>query len=127
MYKANPYNAYKQNSVNTASKEQLLLMLLDGAVKYTKIARLAIIDKNMERAHKELTRVQDIFLELMITIDKDSSKYMQDLYNVYEFIKNELVQANIKKDIKIIDNVLPLIEDIRDMWYEVDRKIKTGK
>lgn len=127
MYKANPYNTYKQNSVNTASKEQLLLMLLDGAVKYTKIARLAIIDKNMERAHKELVRVQDIFLELMITLDKDSSKYMQNLYNVYEFIKNELSRANIKKDVKIIDNVLPLIEEIRDMWYEVDRKIKTGK
>ena len=127
MYTANPYNTYKQNSVNTASKEQLLLMLLDGAVKYTKIARLAIIDKNMERAHKELVRVQDIFLELMITIDKDSSKYMQDLYNVYEFIKSELSRANIKKDVKIIDNVLPLIEEIRDMWYAVDRKIKTGK
>lgn len=127
MYKANPYNTYKQNSVNTASREQLLLMLLDGAVKYTKIARLAIIDKNMERAHKELVRVQDIFLELMITLDKDSSKYMQNLYNVYEFIKNELSRANIKKDVKIIDNVLPLIEEIRDMWYEVDRKIKTGK
>ena len=39
MYTANPYNAYKQNSVNMASKEKLLLMLLDGAVKYTKIAR----------------------------------------------------------------------------------------
>ena len=127
MYTANPYNTYKQNSVNTASKEQLLLMLLDGAVKYTKIARLAIIDKNMERAHKELVRVQDIFLELMITIDKDSSKYMQNLYNVYEFIKSELSRANIKKDVKIIDNVLPLIEEIRDMWYSVDRKIKTGK
>ncbi|MDU2592137.1 MAG: flagellar export chaperone FliS [Paeniclostridium sordellii] len=127
MYTANPYNTYKQNSVNTASKEQLLLMLLDGAVKYTKIARLAIIDKNMERANKELVRVQDIFLELMITIDKDSSKYMQNLYNVYEFIKSELSRANIKKDVKIIDNVLPLIEEIRDMWYAVDRKIKTGK
>lgn len=127
MYTANPYNAYKQNSVNTASKEQLLLMLVDGAVKYTKIARLAIIDKNIERAHKELVRVQDIFLELMITMDRDSSKAMNDLYNVYEYIKNELSRANIKKDIKIIDEVLPLIEEIRDMWHEVDTKIKTGK
>ena len=126
MYTANPYNTYKQNSVNTASKEQLLLMLLDGAVKYTKIARLAIIDKNMERAHKELVRVQDIFLELMITMDKNT-KYMEDLYNIYDFIKNELAKANIKKDITIIDNTLPLIEEIRDMWYEVDAKIKSGK
>lgn len=127
MYTANPYNAYKQNSVNTASKEKLLIMLVDGAVKYTKIARMAILEKDIEKAHKELTRVQDIFLELMITMDKDSNKFMQDLYNVYDFIKSQLAMANIKKDVKIIDNVLPLIEEIRDMWHEVDKKIKSGK
>ncbi len=125
MYKSNPYNIYKQNSVNLASGQQLLLMLLDGSVKYTKIARLAILEKDIARAHKELIRVQDIFLELMITMDKNT-KYMEDLYNLYEFVKNELVKANMKKDIKIIDEVLPIIEEIRDMWYEVDKKIKTG-
>lgn len=126
MYTANPYNIYKQNSVNMASSQQLLLMLLDGAVKYTKIAKMAILNKDIQRAHKELVRVQDIFLELMITMDKNT-KYMEDLYNLYDFIKNELAKANMKKDIEIIDNVLPLIEDIRDMWYEVDKKIKSNK
>jgi len=126
MYSANPYNIYKQNSVNMASSQQLLLMLLDGAVKYTKIARMAILNKDIPRAHKELIRVQDIFLELMITMDKNT-KYMEDLYNVYDFIKNELAKANMKKDVNIIDEVLPLIEEIRDMWYEVDKKIKSGK
>ena len=126
MYTANPYNVYKQNSVNMASSQQLLLMLLDGAVKYTKIARLAILNKDIPRAHKELVRVQDIFLELMITMDKNTS-YMEDLYNIYDFIKNELAKANMKKDVNIIDNTLPLIEEIRDMWYEVDKKIKSGK
>lgn len=126
MYTSNPYNIYKQNSVNMASSQQLLLMLLDGAVKYTKIAKMAILNKDIQRAHKELVRVQDIFLELMITMDKNT-KYMEDLYNIYDFIKNELAKANIKKDITIIDNTLPLIEEIRDMWYEVDAKIKSGK
>lgn len=121
MYTTNPYNTYKQNSVNMASKEQLLLMLLDGAVKYTKIARMAILEKNISRAHNELVRVQDIFLELMITMDKSAGKYMEDLYNIYDFIKSELAKANMKKDIKIIDAVLPVIEDVRDMWYEVDK------
>ena len=126
MYTANPYNVYKQNAVNMASSQQLLLMLLDGAVKYTKIARMAILNKDIARAHKELVRVQDIFLELMITMDKNT-KYMEDLYNLYNFIKNELVKANMKKDVKIIDEILPIIEEIRDMWYEVDKKIKSGK
>ena len=52
---------------------------------------------------------------------------MEDLYNLYDFIKNELAKANLRKDVNIIDEVLPLIEEIRDMWYEVDKKIKSGK
>lgn len=127
MQNTNPYNVYKQNSVNMASREQLLLMLLDGTVKYTKIARMAIVNKDIQRAHKELIRVQDIYLELMITMDKNGSKYMEDMYNLYNFIKNELGRANIKKDVKIIDAVLPLIEEIRDIWYEADRRMKIAK
>lgn len=126
MYGANPYNTYKQNSVQMASKEKLLLMLLDGAVKYTKIARLAILEKNIPRAHKELVRVQDIFFELMVTMDTSVGEYMENLYNVYDFIKSELGRANIKKDVKIIENVLPLIEEIRDLWYEVDKIATRG-
>ena len=127
MQNTNPYNVYKQNSVNMASREQLLLMLLDGTVKYTKIARMAIMNKDIQRAHKELIRVQDIYLELMITMDKNGSKYMEDMYNLYNFLKTELGRANIKKDVKIIDAILPLIEEIRDIWYEADKRMKIAK
>ena len=117
MASSNPYNAYKQNSVKMASKQQLLLMLVDGAVKYTKIARLAIEKKDITRAHNELVRVQDIFTELMVTLDKSAGQ-------VYEYIKSRLIEANIKKDVAIIDEVLPLIENVRDTWYEVSKKSK---
>lgn len=124
MITSNPYSAYKQNSVKMASKQQLLLMLVDGAVKYTKIARLAIEKKDIKRAHNELVRVQDIFTELMVTLDKGSGQVYEDLYKVYEYIKSKLVEANIKKDVAIIDEVLPLIENVRDTWYEVSKKSK---
>lgn len=124
MYASNPYNAYKQNSVNMASKEQLLLMLVDGAVKYTKVVRIAIEKKDIPRAHQELVRVQDIFTELIVTLDRNSGNFANDLLNLYDFIKSKLVEANLKKDVKIIDEVLPLIEEIRDMWHEVAKKAK---
>ena len=124
MYNGNPYNAYKQNTVKMASKEQLLLMLVDGAVKYTKIARLAIEREDIARAHTELVRVQDIFTELMVTLDRNAGQAYEDLFRVYEYIKSRLVQANIKKYLAIIDEVLPLIENVRDTWYEVSKKAK---
>lgn len=124
MYTQNPYNTYKQNTVNMASQEQLLLMLVDGAVKYTKIARMAVEKKDIPRAHKELVRVQDIFTELMVTLDKSSGNFEEDLFNLYDFIKSKLVEANIKKNVEVIDEVLPLIQDVRDMWHEVSKKAK---
>lgn len=124
MYTTNPYNAYKQNTVKMASKEQLLLMLVDGAVKYTKIAKLAIEQKDIAKAHKELIRVQDIFTELMSTLDRNAGETAENLLNLYEFIKTQLAQANIKKDVQIIDETLPIIEEIRDMWHEVNKKAK---
>lgn len=124
MNMTNPYSIYKQNSVNMASREQLLIMLVDGAVKYTKIARIAIEKKDIAKAHKELVRVQDIFTELMVTLDRSAGDFTNDLYRLYDFIKSRLVQANIKKDVAIIDEVLPLIEEVRDMWHEVNKKAK---
>lgn len=124
MYGENPYNSYKQNAVFMASKEQLLLMLVDGAVKYTKIAKTAILDKNTQKAHRELIRVQDIFTELMVTLDQNAGQWAKDMCRVYDFVRYELSRANIRKDIQIIDNVLPVIEQIKDTWHEADKKSK---
>ena len=125
---SNAYNTYKNNSVNYASKEQLLLMILDGAVKYSKIGRQAILDKDINKKHESLMRTQDIIYELMISLDRNiGGEWADNLYNIYEFINKKLMEANIKADAKIMDEVIPLIEEIRDMWHEVDKKMKSGK
>lgn len=125
MYANNAYNAYKNNSVNYASKEQLLLMLVDGAVKYAKIARQAILEKDITKSHSNLIRTQDIFYELMATLDvRQAGDWGQQLMNIYDFIVRRLTDANIKKDINIIDEVLPIIEDIRDTWNEAYKMSK---
>lgn len=117
----NPYAKYKENSINIASQEQLIIMLVDGAVKYTKVAKLALERGDKERAHKELIRVQSIFAELMASLDVSAGSFTIDLINIYNFIRDKLIEANIKKDIKIIDEVMPVIEDVRNMWYEIKR------
>lgn len=123
MY-SNGYNVYKTNSVNYSSKEQLLLMLVEGAVKFTKIGRQAIVDKDIQKAHDSLRRVQDIFVELMSTLDQSAGDWAVKLFSVYGYIKDKIFQANVKKDVAIIDEILPLIEDIRDTWNEAYKKSK---
>ena len=118
MYGSNALNAYKNNIVNYAPKEQLLLMLVDGAVRFSKMARQALEEKNIIESHKNLVKVQDIFTELMITLDTSAGEWAKQLYNVYEFIKNRLFEINLKKDTKMMDELMPVIEDVRNTWHE---------
>ncbi|WP_010237112.1 flagellar export chaperone FliS [Clostridium arbusti] len=127
MYAANAYNTYKNNSVNFASKEQLLLMLLDGSVKFAKKAREALLDKDVKESHKYLVKTQDIFYELMTSLDiKNAGNWGQSLMALYNFIVKRLSDANIKKDVEILDEVIPFIEQVRDMWGEA-YKVSKGK
>ena len=123
----NGLNAYKTNSVNYASKEQLLLMLVDGAVKFSKQARQAIIDKDIKKSHECLVKTQDIFTELMCTIDTSVGEWAQQMFSIYEYIKNSLFNVNLSKDVNELDKVIPLIEEVRDLWYEVDKKVKSNR
>ncbi|MBU5454612.1 flagellar export chaperone FliS [Caproiciproducens sp. MSJ-32] len=124
MYGSNALNAYKNNSVNFASKEQLLLMLLDGAVRFSKMAKQALEEKNIIESHKNLVKVQDIFTELMITLDTSAGEWAKQLYSVYDFIKNRLFEINLKKDLKMMDELMPVIEDVRNTWHEAYERSK---
>lgn len=125
---ANAYNAYKNNSVNFASKEQLLLMLVDGAVKFSKIARQAMVDKDIKKAHENIVKTQDIFYELMVTLDVNKGgEWVKNLMAVYQFIVDRLVQANLKKDLQIMNEVIPLIEEVKDMWDQAYKISKGAK
>lgn len=121
----NAYGIYKNNSVNFASKEQMLLMLLDGAVKFAKRGRVAIEENNIQMAHESITRTQDIFTELRVTLDTTAGEWAVSIDKVYEFINRRLFEANIKKDNSIMDEVIPLIEEIRDIWNEAYRISKS--
>lgn len=119
MYTANAYNTYKTNSINYASKDQLLLMLVDGAVRFAKIAKGAMEDRDVKKAHENIVKAENIFYELMASLDvSKAGNWGQSLMSVYDFIVRRLTDANIKKDAAIMDEVIPLIENIKDTWEQ---------
>ncbi|WIV12017.1 flagellar export chaperone FliS [Proteiniborus sp. MB09-C3] len=124
----NLYQQYQQNSITTASPEELTLMLYNGAIKFINLGKLHIESKEIEKANNAIKRAQDIIYELNNTLDM-SYPVSSNLRSIYTFIIERLVDANIKKDVKILDEILPLIEGIRDTWKEAmreARKIKYG-
>jgi len=123
----NAFNTYKNNSVNFASKDQLLLMLVDGAAKFSKIGMQAILDKDIKKAHENIVKTQNIFYELMATLDvAKGGEWANSLMKVYEFITRRLTDANIKKSEEIMNEIIPLIDDVRDTWNEAYKVSKGG-
>ena len=125
---ANAFNTYKNNSVNFASKDQLLLMLVDGAAKFSKIGRQAILDKDVKKAHENIVKTQNIFYELMATLDvAKGGEWAEGLMKVYDFIARRLTDANIKKSEEIMNEIIPLIDEVRETWNEAYKVAKGGK
>lgn len=118
------YQQYQQNSIMLASPQKLVLMLYDGAVRFIKTAREAMEKKDYEGSNYNLIRAQDIISELNCSLDMnyDISRNLRSLYN---FINEKLIEANIKKDAAVLDEVEPLLEDLRETWYEASKRMNS--
>ncbi|MBM7704480.1 flagellar export chaperone FliS [Metabacillus iocasae] len=118
MATSNPYQAYQQNNVNTASPGQLTLMLYEGCIKFIKLGKLAIQQNDIQAKNTNLLKAQKIVQELMVTLDK---KYpvSENLLVMYDYLNNRLIEANIKNDIGILDEVEGYVVEFRDTWKQV--------
>lgn len=119
------YAAYANNKITTATPAELTLMLYEGAIKFCNKGILAIENKEIENAHNNIMKVQQIIEEFQITLDHKYPVW-EDFNNVYEYLLRRLRQANIKKDKEILEEVLGHLRTMRDTWKEVMAKTKNG-
>lgn len=119
-----PYAQYKKTKVETSSPGELVLLVYDEAIKCCKLAVKAIENKVPEAAHNNIIKVQDIIDELSYSINKDQGgEIAENLLALYEFMKTRLIEANLKKDTQIVNEVHDMLLDLRQTWQEA---IKTG-
>lgn len=117
MSMRNPYQSYEQNSVNTAPPGELTLMLYNGVLKFINQAKNAIEENNVEKKNLNLQKAQNIISELMVTLNMDIA-ISKELMNLYDYMNRRLIEANIKNDLEILDEVASLITEFRDTWKE---------
>lgn len=115
MLNANPYQQYRQNAVKSATPGELTLSLYNGAVKFIKQAIIAIDRTDIETANNTIIRAQDIFSYLMDTLNPDY-EISNNLMALYDYINRRLMEANIRKDKSILNEILGLVEELRDVW-----------
>ena len=114
----NAYAQYNNNKVLTASPAELTLMLYDGMIKFCNIAEVAIEQKDIQKAHTNIIKVQHIVDYLRQTLDM-SYPVAQDFERIYEYLSGRLLQANVKKDVEILKEVNEHIHSVRDTWKEI--------
>jgi len=121
------YAQYNNSKIMTAAPSELTLMLYDGAIKFCNIAKDGLDKNDLEKCHMNLTKAQRIIDYLRQTLDM---KYpvAQDFENIYIYLTRRLVEANMYKDVEIIDEVLMHLRAVRDNWKEVMKAngIKSG-
>ncbi|MGV6934770.1 flagellar export chaperone FliS [Paenibacillus sp. CMM36] len=91
-----PYQKYQQAQLQTASPGQLLLMLYDGAIRFIRAGIKGIEETNHEKANTNLCKAQAVINELIAALNHDFP-ISSTLYQVYEYMLHQLINANLKK------------------------------
>ncbi|MCF6410156.1 flagellar export chaperone FliS [Pseudalkalibacillus salsuginis] len=124
----NAYQTYQQNSVGTASPGELTLMLYNGCLKFLNQAKAAIEKGKIEDKNTNLLKAQKIIQELMVTLNTDVPVGNQ-MMHLYDYMNRRLMEANVKNEIAIIEEVEGLTVEFRDTWKQViqqNRKANYG-
>ena len=123
----NARQQYLKTQVETASKEQLVLMLFDGILRFTEQARKAIREKAIEDCHNALMRAEAIVMELIVTVDKEKGgDVAKNLVGLHAYAYNALVQCNLHKDEAKIDEVQNIYRKLRDGWVNAMSSLGLG-
>lgn len=118
--------AYKKTSVETASKEQILLMLYQAAIKNCKKAMEAIDQKNIAKKGEYIGKMQDIVVELSNSLDFEvGGEVAKELSSLYDYILYASTQANIKIDKAQLEGCLRVLNTLYDGWTEAIKTLKT--
>ncbi|MBS4759086.1 MAG: flagellar export chaperone FliS [Clostridium sp.] len=122
----NPYlKQYKQTQIDTAPKEQILLMLYDGAVRFLNQAKVGFAEKDIEKIHNNIIKTQDIITEFQSSLDMENGgDFAKSLFSLYEYLNNRLFQSNMQKREDYLDEVIKHVTELRNTWREAVRKFK---
>jgi len=122
---SNPYQKYKKTSIQSASREKLLLMLYEGAIKFIKLAIVAVEKNDIAARGTNIGRAYDIVLELNNTLNHEvGGEISKSLEQLYMFVTDQLTKGNIHSDKKALEDALGVMQTLHTGWQEAIEKLK---
>ncbi len=122
MRQKSTMNIYQKQGIDGASKGKIVLFLLDGTLKFLRIACKSIDNADIEGAHNNIIKAENIIFELMSTLNMDVKEISTNLMKLYDFMVWQLIEANKTKNKQLVEDVMKLVEPLRDAWKEVVEK-----
>ena len=119
----NPYDVYRQQDLDTSNKQELVAKLFNEASISLKRGIKAIENKKLDVANSNIQKAQVIVRTLNNSLDMDF-EISESLRKLYTYLIERLVQANINKDIKILDELSGMLAELRDTWIEAIKRSK---
>jgi flagellar protein FliS len=120
-----PHQKYQQTQLHTASPAQLLLMLYDGAIRFSRMGISGIEEKNFEKANINLCKAQAVIHELIAALNYDYP-IANNLYQVYEYMIHQLINANMRKNKKPVDEVVTYLLELREAWDTASKSLNAS-
>lgn len=110
---------YQKASIETASREQILIMLYDGAIQFLNKAKMALQNNEFEAIHNNLMGAQNIIQEFINSMDREVAPQLaENLISLYEYFIRRLIQANMKRQVEPIDEVLKYLKSLKATWEQ---------
>jgi flagellar protein FliS len=122
----NGHERYLETAVETASPARLIVMLYDGAIRFINEAAYAMQQRDYETQNAKLQRAQKILAELISSLDFDKGgEIAENLFRLYTYMYNQLVEANINDDTARLEHVVGLLCEIREAWETIAAESET--
>ncbi len=122
----NPYEKYQQQMLTTMTQGEMLLKLYDEALRQIDLAKHSIEINDVAGMDKAIAKAQKIIRHLRTTLDFRYS-VAHNLAKLYDFFGTELMTASVKKDVKSLDDVRPLVLELRNTFAECDKIERSGR
>ncbi|CAI6084387.1 Flagellar secretion chaperone FliS [Cohnella sp. JJ-181] len=124
MMPAATRNKYMETAVQTATPQQLLIMLIDGAIRFCRAGIEGIKNGQYEDANTQLVKAQNIISEFTITLNRDQP-IAANLLQLYEYFNYRLVQANIHKKTEPAEEVVQHLLELKETWIQAAKLAAT--
>ncbi len=118
-----PAKNYRQVQIETATQEQLILLMYEHAVRSVRSAREALPTKKYDTVSNHIIKAQDIITELMVSLKMEAGPIAQNLYRLYDYMNRRLIEANMKKNVDALVEVEKMLSALLSTWDEAIKKM----